>query len=274
MSEAEELPKDDDVRMTLGEHLEELRGRLWKAIVAIILCFGVAIYFYKDLTTFICVPHFQAMERLSDGENSPEDAFDPADWKLLSGSYTAPISAVLKLAFIVSLFLSSPFVAYQIWKFISAGLRRTERGFAYIFGPSSFLLFVMGCAFGYIILIPFTLYGLSRVLKIDVISPMYTFSEYLTLVMTLTIIMGAIFQMPLLMLFFSKVGIFTARQYNQFRRYSIVGNFVLAAILSPADVLSMIVMVIPLLVLYEVGVLLAFLAGKKESEEDSSPSPA
>ncbi|MDP6958359.1 MAG: twin-arginine translocase subunit TatC [Planctomycetota bacterium] len=273
MTETEDLPQEDDVRMTLGEHLEELRGRLWKAIVAITLCFGVAIYFYKDLTTFICDPHFKAMQFIWHEEH-PETAFDPADWKLLSGSYTAPIGAVLKLAFIVSLFLSSPIVAYQIWKFISAGLRRAERGFAYLFGPSSFLLFVVGCAFGYFILIPYTLYGLSRVLKIDVISPMYTFSEYLSLVMTLTIIMGVIFQMPLLMLFFSKVGIFTARQYNQFRRYAIVGNFVLAAILSPADVLSMLIMVIPLLVLYEVGVVLSLLAGKKESEDDSSPSPA
>ncbi len=203
MSETEETPPEEDARMSLGEHLEELRSRLWKSIVVLALCFGVAIYFYKDLTTFVANPHFKAMKFIW-SEEHPDEEFDPEKWKLLSGSYTAPIGAVLKLAFIVSLFFASPLIAYQIWKFISAGLRRVEWGFVFVFGPCSFLLFTVGCAFGYFILIPYTLYGLSRVLKIDVISPMYTFSEYLTLVMTLTIIMGVIFQMPLLMLMWQR----------------------------------------------------------------------
>ncbi len=265
---------EDDVRMTLGEHLEELRSRLWKSIVALALCFGVAIYFYKDLTTLVAAPHFVAMEKIWKEEHPPGEDFDPSTSRLLSGSYTSPIGAILKLALIIALFLASPIIAYQIWRFISEGLRRRERGFAFIFGPSSFLLFVTGCLFGYLVLIPWTLYSLSRILQIDVISPLYTFSEYLSLVMTLTIIMGIIFQMPLLMLFFAKIGVCTSAQYSQFRRYAIVGNFILAAILSPADILSMLVMVVPLLVLYEVGVFLAFVGGKKEEEENGSTPAA
>ncbi len=265
--------REEAGRMTLGEHLEELRSRLWKSIVALVLCFGVAVYFYKDLTKFIAEPHFKAMQFIH-SENNPDQEFDRNQSKLLSGSYTSPIGAILKLAFIVGLFFSSPIIAFQLWKFISAGLRKAERGFVVIFGPSSFFLFVVGCAFGYFILIPYTLYGLSRVLQIDVISPMYTFSEYLSLVMTLTIIMGVIFQMPLLMLFFSKIGLCSAGDYNRFRRYAIVGNFILAAVLSPADVLSMLVMVVPLLVLYEVGVLLSLVAGKKSEDDDPTPAAA
>ncbi len=243
-----------EVRMTFGEHLEELRRRLWKALLALAVCFGVAIYFYGDLVRFITRPHFLAMHLL----NQP-----PESSRLLSGSYPGPIGAILKLAFIVGCFGASPVILYQFWKFVNAGLYPRERRWVATFGVASFVLFVGGCVFGYLVLIPYTLYGLAKAATIDVISPTYTFSDYLSLVMTLTIIMGVVFEMPLVMLFFAKIGITSASTYNKWRRYAIVGNFILAALLTPADVLSMLVMVVPLLFLYEVGVLLSWILVKK-----------
>jgi sec-independent protein translocase protein TatC len=255
---------DGEVRMTFGEHLEELRRRLVKAILALLVCFLVAAYFYKDLVHFIARPHFTAMALLG---------LAPEQSKFLSGSYTQPISAILKLAFIVGTFAASPIISYQFWKFVSSGLYPRERRFVLTFAPSSFFLFTGGCLFGYKVLIPYTLYGLSRMVHLDIISPTYTFSEYLTLVMTLTIIMGVVFEMPLLMLFLAKVGLVNHGHYNQFRRWAIVGNFVLAALLTPADVISMLVMVVPLLLLYEIGVLLSWLFARPKEKAAPEPAP-
>jgi sec-independent protein translocase protein TatC len=195
--------------------------------------------------------------------------------QLLSGSYEGPIGAILKLAFIVGAFASSPIIAYQFWKFVGSGLYPRERRWVLTFAPASFLLFFAGCVFGYLVLIPYTLYGLAKAATIDIIAPTYAFTDYLTLVMTLTIIMGSIFEMPLLMLFFAKIGLCSSATYNRWRRYAIVGNFILAAFLTPADIISMLVMVVPLLFLYEVGVFLSWLfANKRAKIETATVSPS
>lgn len=257
-------PDSTEARMTFGEHLEELRRRLWKAIIALGVCFAVALYFYADLVHFITKPHFRAMQLLKQ-----------PDPRLLSGSYPGPVGAIIKLSFIVACFGASPFILYQFWKFVSAGLHAHERRWVYTFAPSSMFLFVAGCAFGYFVLIPYTLYGLAKAATIDVISPTYTFSDYLNLVMTLTVIMGTVFEMPLVMFFFAKIGLTSASTYNKWRRYAIVGNFILAALLTPADILSMLVMVVPLLFLYELGVILSWLfARKPKAKTSEAPEPA
>lgn len=251
-----------EVRMTFGEHLDELRRRLWKSILALLLCFLVAAVFYRELVAFVARPHQKAMALL---KVPPEQA------KLLSGSYTHPWTTIMKLLLIVSCFAASPVIAYQFWKFVGAGLYARERRWALTFAPASFFLFCAGCVFGYLVLIPYALYGLSSGLNIDIVTPMFTFGEYLTLVMNLTVIMGVVFEMPLLMLFFAKIGVCSASTYNKWRRYAIVGNFFLAAVLTPADVISMLVMVVPLLVLYEIGVVLAWIFGKPRGTGEASP---
>ncbi|MBI2898965.1 MAG: twin-arginine translocase subunit TatC [Planctomycetes bacterium] len=254
-----------EVRMTLGEHLDELRRRLWKALVALLLFFLVAFVYYKQLVAFVARPHQQAMTLLD--PKRPPSPF-------LSGSYTQPWAAVIKLSFIVACFAASPVILYQAWRFVGAGLYPRERRWVLKFGPASFLLFIGGCVFGYLVLIPYALYGLSSGLNIDVISPTYTFSEYLDLVMKLTLIMGVIFEMPLVMFFLAKIGVCTASMYHRWRRYAIVGNFVVAAVLTPPDVISMFVMVVPLLFLYEVGVVLSWLFARPKPKEKAEPAPA
>lgn len=252
-----------EVRMTFGEHIEELRRRLVKSLLALMLCFLIAAYFYKELITFVAQPHFRAMALLG---LSPEQS------KFLSQSYTSPITAILKLALIVGTFAASPIIAYQFWRFVSGGLYAKEKRFVLSFAPASFLLFCAGCVFGYLVLIPYTLYGLARAINVDIISPTYTFSDYLSLVMTLTIVMGVVFEMPLLMFFFAKVGLLSHVHYNKYRRWAIVGNFILAALLTPADMISMLVMVVPLLLLYEIGVLLSWLFARPKPKPAVEPA--
>jgi Tat protein translocase TatC len=253
-----------EVRMTFGEHIEELRTRLLKSIGALLIAIVVCMAFYNKLVYWVLRPHFKAMSMLYPGQ--PLEAFRP-----MSGSYGGPIMAVMKLAFIVALFIASPVIGYQMWAFVSAGLYPREKKWVVRFAPVSFLLFLAGCAFGYFILVPACLYGLANAMDTKLLDPTkITFSDYLSLVMTLTIILGGVFQMPLLMVFFTKIGLVQPTNFNRWRRHAIIVNLIFAAIVTPADVVSMILVALPMLALYEIGVVASYIAARKPK----TPEPA
>ena len=253
---------EDEVRMTFGEHIEELRSRLFKSIVVLLVAVIVAMVFYERLVTFITQPHIRAMKMLS------------AEAKLMPGSYGGPIIAVMKLAFIIALFVSSPVIGYQLWAFVSAGLYRNERKYVVIFAPISFALFCLGCVFGYVVLVPYALYGLAKSMNLPIISNQYIFSDYLNLVMILTIILGVVFQMPLVMVFLSKIGLVEPKTYNKWRRAAVIFNVIFAALVTPADVFTMIIVMGPMLLLYEIGVICAYLFARPRKKLPAPPAPA
>ena len=238
-----------EVRMTFGEHLEELRWKLVKSLVALLATFVLATIFYQELVWFVVQPHFQVMEWLKIRDSNAQ---------LIAGAYTKPIWAVMKLSLIVGLFAASPYIAYQIWSFISAGLYPRERKYVIRYAPFSFILFFGGCIFGYLVLIPYGLFGLAQIVNIPAVQPTYLFTDYLDLVMSLTIITGAIFQLPLVMAFISAIGLTTWRTWVRWIKVAIVAIFVAAAILTPTpDVFTQLLLAIPLLVLYGLGILLS-----------------
>ncbi len=155
------LGAEDEVRMTFGEHLEELRSRLFKSILVLMGAVVLAMVFYERLVAFITQPHVRAMKLLG------------TEAQLMPGSYGGPIMAVMKLAFIISLFVSSPVIGYQLWAFVSAGLYKKERKYVVIFAPVSFVLFCLGCVFGYLVLVPYALYGLAKSMSLPIISHQY-----------------------------------------------------------------------------------------------------
>jgi Tat protein translocase TatC len=242
--------------MTFGEHLEELRWRLLKSLVALAVTFAAAVYFYQELVAFIVQPHYRAIAWMN---LSPEQAKDAV---LIAGSYTRPIWAAMKLAFIVGLFAASPVIAWQIWRFVAAGLYPRERRYVTRYAPVSFLLFIGGCVFGYLVLIPYGLYGMGQMFQFKDIKPMYVLTDYLDLVMGLTIITGVIFQLPLIMGFLTAIGLTTAKSWLKWIRFAIVAIFVAAAILTPTpDVFTQLLLAIPLLFLYGVGIAFSAVLG-------------
>lgn len=264
MATATQSPPTDvtEVRMTFGEHLEELRWRLVKSLVALLVGFVVATIYYQELVAFIVRPHYRVMEWIrkdEEAKKAPAPAAGPEKreihGQLIAGAYTKPIWAVMKLSFIVGLFVASPFIGYQIWSFISAGLYARERKYVVRYAPASFLLFTGGCAFGYLILIPYGLYGMAQLINIEGVQATYIFTDYLDLVMALTIVTGAIFQLPLLMGFFSAIGLTTWRTWIRWIKFAIVAIFIAAAILTPTpDVFTQLLLAIPLLLLYAIGI--------------------
>ena len=204
-------------------------------------------------------PHHQVVEWLRAEKFTME-------LKLMSMTYVTPFMAYLKLAFIASIFFSSPFIAYQMWKFIGAGLYHKEKRFIFTYGPFSFLLFLGGCAFGYLFVLPYGLYYLAKYADPKIIMPQYTLSDYLSLVMWLTIVMGIVFQLPLIMAFFAKIGLVTAKSYISWWKFAVVAIFVVSAVLTPGpDVFSQLAMGIPLCLLYGLGIILSVIVAKKST---------
>jgi sec-independent protein translocase protein TatC len=234
--------------MTFVEHLDELRTRLLRSIGALLIAVVVAMIFYKDLIGIATLPHYRAMSWVG------------LPGRLIIACHTGAVGSVMKLACIVGLFLASPYIAREMWGFVAAGLYRDERRYVKAFAPASFLLFLLGCTFGYFILIPYALYGMVTMMPLDKVEAVFNFGDYLGLVLTLTILLGAVFQLPLVMTFFSKIGLVAPARWRSWRKGAIVGNIVLGAFLAPPDLLSMVVFVLPLLVLYEVGVWCSVLA--------------
>ncbi len=226
--------------MTFVEHLDELRTRLLRSIVALLVAVVVSMIFYKGLIDLATLPNFRAMAWA--GSSSRIIMLGPGG-----------VGAVMKLSAIVGFFFVSPYIARELWGFVSAGLYKSERRYVTTFAPISFLLFVLGCVFGYFLLIPFALYAMVTMMPLDKIEPVFGLSEYLGFVMTLTIILGLVFQLPLVMVFLTKIGLVSPDRYRSWRKHAILANVVLAAVLSPPDLLSMAVFALPLLLLYEIG---------------------
>ena len=164
---------------------------------------------------------------------------------------------MIKISLLVGLLLASPVIGWQVWTFVGAGLYARERRWALSFGLCSFLLFLLGCVAGFACLIPYTLYGLASMLPFDRVMPTFGIEGYLNLVMTLTVALGGVFQLPLVMAFLTRVGLVEPRSWGRWRKHGIVGNVVLAAVLAPGDPLSLAAFAAPLLLLYEVGAVAA-----------------
>ncbi|HVE40523.1 MAG TPA: twin-arginine translocase subunit TatC [Planctomycetota bacterium] len=269
MDQAGKKGEESEARMTFGEHIEELRGRLLKSIIFLLLATVLSLFFYNELVTFITQPHLAAMRSLRVDLEKKGIKTNELEYKLMAGGYTAPVLATMKLGFIIALFVSSPFIGYQIWAFISAGLYKHERKYVVLFAPISYALFALGCAFGYFFLVRICLEGLAKtgLGKGDVVSPQYMFTDYLNLVTTLTILLGAVFQLPLIMVFLSKIGLVAPPTYNKFQRLAILCNLIAAAFISPPDVISMCVVAIPMILLYEIGVAAAFIFAPSKPAE-------
>ena len=234
-----------DKRLTIVEHLDEVRARLLKSIVFIIIC-SCILYNFIDVFLSILIR--------------------PVG-KLIFIAPTEAFIVNIKIAFLGGLFLSSPFVIYQIWKFISDGLERNEKKYALLFGPASFIFFILGACFGYFIIIPI---GIRFLLGFatDLITPMISVSEYASFVGTLTFAFGIVFQLPLALMFLTKIGVITPIFLSRKRRHAVVLIFILAAILTPPDVITQCLMAVPLLILYEIGIIFSRLAYRPSGKEE------
>ncbi|MCP4364256.1 MAG: twin-arginine translocase subunit TatC [Planctomycetes bacterium] len=243
INELQTRTEKEEQSFSVGEHLEELRTRVILCMVATLVCFAVCWVFKTDILVIASRPHGLTMQDLG----------LPATLKVLS--YQEGFFAYLKLCIISAMFLAYPFLIYQAWCFVGVGLYPNERRYVKIFLPISFVAFITGSLFGYFFLIPLCLYFLLNILG-SAIEPIITMSQYITLVFLLTLALGIVFQIPLVMLLLARIGVCNAEDYARYRKHILLGIFILAAIITPPDPFSQLSTAIPMLGLYELGILL------------------
>lgn len=279
-SERERAEEFESTRMTLGEHLNELRRRLFFSLIALSICFGVAWWYKEYLTESVMWPWRDAVARMNadklDAANAdlaahpelprstyftsddPPELKDRIDERMLMLGVGESFFFALNISLYFAIFAAGPIVLYQIWAFIAAGLYRHEKSAVMRYFPFSVALFMTGVYFCYRWVIPIGMYYLSTTLPLEQVKPQMTLDNYFSFLSTMCLAMGAVFQLPLVMLFLSKLGIVQASTYGKYRGHFLVGALFVAAIVTPGpDYYSQILMTIPMVFLYEVGIVLA-----------------
>ena len=256
MSESATLAGDEkqpDEMPTMGflDHLEELRRRLVYSVAAIAVGFFACWGFRERIYSVMQRPIVDALK--AHGLSEKLVYLNPVD----------PFNLYLKIAALAGLFLTSPFVLYQVWMFISPGLYRNEKRYVMPFMASTIALFATGGYFGYKVVYPRALdflIGFGQQFQ-----PMITISEYTSLFLSLVLGMGLIFEMPILIFFLALMGIVSAAFMWKNLRYAILLIFVLAAIVTPTpDILSMCIFAAPMVALYAVSIGIAWMVHPKQ----------
>ncbi len=239
----------DSEKMPLTAHLEELRTRLIRILVVLGVGFVVSYAFKEQLFDIITRPLRGSL---------PPNSF------MIYMNLPEAFFIYMKIAFFASLFLTAPYTLYEIWKFISPGLFPEEKHYVVPFVITSSALFIMGILFGYLIVLP-PAFAFFMTFSSDILKPMISFKEYISLLLKFLLAFGISFELPVFLFFMAKIGLVDAKMLSRYRRYAILAIFVAAAILTPTpDVVTQTLMALPMLLLYEVGIVAARFARKKK----------
>ena len=242
--------------MGLMDHLSELRSRLVRCCIAVGIGFGIC---------------WAVVDPIFDVLIQPLLAVLPPGTHAQYTTLPEAFFTRMYIAFVAGVFLASPAIFYQIWAFVSPGLYDEEKRHILPIAFLSAIFFLAGGAFCYFIVFPFAFsFFVSFSTPDIVVTPKV--SDYLSFVLKLLIAFGLIFEMPIFTLFLARMGILTAAMMRRGRRYAIVGIFILAAILTPPDVVSQLLMACPMLLLYEASIWVAAAFGKKRKAE-AAPEP-
>ena len=254
------MEPESDVRMPLTAHLDELRTRLIRALLATAAGAGVAWFFIGHLVAFLLAP-LAALR--------PEESF------IIGTGVTEAFFTKLKVAVIAGLFLASPVLFFQAWRFVAPGLYRREKRVALPFSIAASAFFIAGAAFCYWLVFPVAFsFFLAEFASIGVAAQIRV-SEYLSFASRMLLAFGVTFELPVVTFFLARLGILTHRTLIAWWRYAIVTIFVAAAVLTPGpDVASQMLMAAPLLVLYVLSIGVAYVVARPAPAEVTALAPA
>lgn len=234
------MGKNKERILTLSEHLAELRKRIIISLVAVILGSVVTFTYVDVIRKTITAP-----------------AGIPLVWITPAEAFMTNI----KIALLAGCLLAFPVILFQIWSFLLPGLTSSEKKFTIIFVTLSLFFFLTGVLFAFYVIVPITIKFFLEFASEDLM-PMLTFSSYISYVSSLVFSFGFVFQMPIAIFILAKLGLVTSHFLRKGRSYAVVVIFILAAILTPPDIFSQILMALPMLVLYEISILAAKMVGR------------
>ncbi|MFO7304619.1 MAG: twin-arginine translocase subunit TatC [Gammaproteobacteria bacterium] len=238
---------------TLISHLMELRQRMLRALISVLVLFVPCVIFQNELFTLLALP---LIERLPQGA------------QMIATSPVAPVMVPLKLAFFAALFLAMPYVLYQAWAFVAPGLYRNEKRFAIPLVISSIVLFYAGAAFAYFVVFPLMFAFLASTTP-DGVLMMTDIGSYLNFVLLLFFAFGVAFEIPIATVLLAATGLVRIETLTKNRGYVVLGIFVVAAFLTPPDAISQSFMAVPMYLLYEIGIVLSrLLIGRRAQRSE------
>jgi sec-independent protein translocase protein TatC len=245
-------PEPESGKMSFLEHLDELRKRLVHIAAYAGLGFIVSWFFHNQIYNFLASPMTKTL---------------PAGKRLVYTSITDPFTVYMKVAFVAGIFLTIPFILYEVWKFIAPGLYRKEKKYIVPFLVSSVLLFLLGATFCYVIILPATFKFLNNMgSNFD---PMIKIDEYLDFTNMLLLGLGLIFEMPVIVAFLSIFGLVSAKFLWDKFKYAMVGIVVLAAVISPTgDAFNLMIWSAPMVFLYIISIGVAAIFGWRRKKRN------
>lgn len=241
----------DGAESGLFAHLIELRARLIRALAGLMLVFVCLLPFANKLYGWFAQP---LLDKL------------PKGGQLIAVEVASPFFAPLKLAFFVAVFAVMPWLLYQAWAFVAPGLYKREKRLAFPLLASALVLFYSGCAFAFFVVLP-SVFGFLAHVTPDGVAMMTDINAYLDFVLVIFLAFGISFELPVALVILVLLGWVTPKQLSEWRGYAIVGIFVVAAVITPPDVISQLLLAIPMCLLYEAGIIAAKLVGRKSNAD-------
>ncbi len=236
-------------KLTLREHLGELRRRIFISLISIIIC-AFVVYNYIDKIIDIITRPAGKLEFIY---LSPPELF----------------IAYIKISLVLGLVISSPVVLYQLWGFIKPGLKKRERRYIIFAMLMGTVFLSMGVVFAYYVIIPMTI-RFFVTMSVDKVVPAFSFANYVSFVSSLLLSFGLVFELPLLIILLTRLGLVKPDTFKKYRKFVILAIVVLAAILTPPDVVSQVLMAIPMVFLYEFSIIVSSIMYKKREKEAKS----
>jgi sec-independent protein translocase protein TatC len=235
---------------TFISHLIELRDRLLRAIVGLLVAFVCLFPFANDIYTLLAHPLLAKL---------------PKGGQMIATAVTTPFFVPMKVAMLVAVVVSLPYTLYQIWAFVAPGLYQHEKRFAIPVIVLSTLLFLVGMAFAYFLVFP-VVFGFITGTAPQGVAVMTDIGNYLDFVITLFLAFGLAFEVPVVVVVLVKLGMVSVATLKEIRSYVIVGAFVIGAIFTPPDVISQVMLAVPLWLLYEAGVFVSALMIRQKTD--------
>jgi sec-independent protein translocase protein TatC len=237
-------------QMSFFDHLEELRRRILNSLIAVGLALLACLYYAYEI--------YDLFARLI-----------PPEANLNANALTSGFSILLKTAFLAAIFLAAPFILAQVWLFISPGLYRHERRYVVPFIFFSSILFVLGGMFAYFFAVPFGIKALIEINTSMKLTNILTVADAFNLIFALTLGLGVVFEIPAVIFLLSRLGLVTGSFLLKHTKYAVLLCFVAAAIITPSgDIPNMMVIAIPMIALYMLGIVVAFIFGKKRKTDN------
>jgi sec-independent protein translocase protein TatC len=244
--------------MTFLEHLEDLRKRLFLSFISIFIAVLPAYAFSKDIYRFLARPLTQ---------------FLPEGQPMAFLKLTEPFMLYIKVSFITALFAVSPFIFYQVWKFVAPGLYQKEKKYVFPFVTFTSIFFMGGAAFSYYVAYPFAckfFLDLGADFKAVI-----TVDEFFGLTIKMLLGVGLVFEMPTLIFFLSRMGIVTSKWMVKNFKYAVLAIFVISAVITPSpDMVNQLILAVPMLVLYGLSILVALLFGRERKDRKARKAGA